>query len=75
MSKNVLCVWDMAHSVGNVQHSLANDRIICGAGCGYKHLNGLPGGPGFVYQNASLIRELSATRGATFLRPTLSVGG
>ena len=70
MSKNVLCVWDMAHSVGNVQHSLANDRIICGAGCGYKHLNGLPGGPGFVYQNASLIRELSATRGATFVRPT-----
>ena len=72
IAKKVLCVWDMAHSVGNVQHSLTRDRVVAGAGCGYKHLNGLPGGPGFIYQNAALLGELSRSSDsdAAFIRPT-----
>jgi kynureninase len=45
--------------VGNVKHTAEADRVLAGAGCGYKHLNGLPGGPGFIYTNSKLIRQLS----------------
>ena len=68
IDRNVPCVWDMAHSVGDVQHTLASDRILCGAGWGYVHSSGLPGGTGVIYQNASLIREMS-TRNGTCIRP------
>lgn len=58
INRGCLCVWDMAHSVGNVPHNLEKDNVVVAAGCGYKFLNGLPGGPGFIYQNSSLLEEL-----------------
>ena len=51
-------VWDMAHSIGNVVHSASTDRVLAAAGCGYKHLNGLPGGPGMIYLNSSQLESM-----------------
>ena len=72
IDRSIFCVWDFAHSIGNVLHDVKVDKVLAGAGCGYKHLNGLPGGPGFIYQNSKLIREMwSAQNGdAPIMRPT-----
>lgn len=58
IDRGIICVWDMAHSIGNVLHHLEADRVVAAAGCGYKHLNGLPGGPGFIFQNSQLLANL-----------------
>lgn len=73
IDRGIFCVWDFAHSIGNVLHDVVGDKVLAGAGCGYKHLNGLPGGPGFIYQNAKLIREMWSSSGegdAPVMRPT-----
>jgi kynureninase len=61
LEEGVCCVWDFAHSIGNVQHAAEKDGVLAAAGCGYKHLNGLPGGPGFIYQNSKAIARMYAS--------------
>lgn len=58
VDNGIPAVWDFAHSIGNVQHNVAKDRVLAGAGCGYKHLSGLAGCPGVVFQNSALLAEL-----------------
>lgn len=73
VDRGIVCVWDTAHSVGNVMHHFEVDRVVAAAGCGYKHLNGLPGGPGFIYQNSQLLLELMGnnSRGDNQERPVV----
>lgn len=59
IANGIPAVWDFAHSVGNVQHTLVKDQVLAGAGCGYKHLSGLAGCPGVIFQNSALLAEMS----------------
>ncbi len=61
LERGICCIWDFAHSIGNVQHTVEKDGVLAAAGCGYKHLNGLPGGPGFVYQNSKAVARMYAS--------------
>lgn len=42
-------VWDLSHSAGAMPVALNATRADFAVGCGYKYLNGGPGGPGYLF--------------------------
>jgi len=44
-----LVVWDLSHSVGAIETNLNAAKADFAVGCGYKHLNGGPGAPAFLF--------------------------
>ncbi len=49
--RNIIIGFDCAHSAGSVPHRLSEDGVDFAFWCSYKHLNGGPGSPGFLYLN------------------------
>ena len=46
---NSIVIWDFSHAIGAVEIDVKQQEILAAVGCTYKHLNGGPGAPGFLF--------------------------
>lgn len=54
-----LMLWDISHSVGSMPIGLNACNAPLAVGCTYKHLNGGPGSPAFIYVRRDLQQQLA----------------